>query len=156
MLMANLQTETRLVNGSIGTVQDIIFKENQGPPSLPIAVLISFDNYKGSTIASLEDERVIPITPIRYTWNSKSGTLCSCLQISVCLVWAIMIHKSQGLTLQRAIIDLGDKEFSTGLSFVTVSRVCTLKDLLFKPFNFDRLQHIKDCKRLKERLDEEK
>ena len=40
MLTANLQTEIGLVNGSMGTVQDIIFKEDQGPPCLPIAVLI--------------------------------------------------------------------------------------------------------------------
>ena len=119
-------------------------------------VLISFDNYKGSTIANLEDERVVPITPIRHTWNSKSRTLCLCLQIPVHLVWAIMIHKSQGLTLRRAIIDLDDKEFSASLSFVAMSRVRALEDLLFKPFNFDRLQHIKDCKRLKKKLDEKK
>ena len=71
-------------------------------------------------------------------------------------MWAITIHKSQGLTLQRAIIDLDDKEFSAGLSFVAVSWVRVFEDLLFKPFNFDRLQRIKDCKKLKERLDKEK
>ncbi len=67
-----------------------------------------------------------------------------------------MVHKNQGLTIQRAIIDLDDKEFSADLSFVAVSRVHALKDLLFKLFNFDRLQHIKDCKRLKKKLDEKK
>jgi ATP-dependent exoDNAse (exonuclease V) alpha subunit len=156
MLTANLQIETGLINGSMGTVQDIIFQDDQGPPSLPIAVLISFDNYKGTTIASLEGERVVPIAPIRRTWNSKSGAFCSCLQIPVRLAWAITVHKSQGLTLGKAIIDLGDKEFTAGLSFVAVSRVRTLKDLLFKPFNFERLQRIKSCTRLQERLDEEK
>ncbi|GES80911.1 ATP-dependent DNA helicase Pif1-like [Rhizophagus clarus] len=64
MLMANLQTDIGLVNGSMGTVQDIIFNEDQGPPCLPIAVLISFDNYKGPTITSLKGERVVPIAPI--------------------------------------------------------------------------------------------
>jgi ATP-dependent exoDNAse (exonuclease V) alpha subunit len=121
MLTANLQTDTGLVNGSMGTVQDIIFKENQGPPSFPIAVLISFDNYKGPTIASLESKRVIPIASIRCTWNSKSEAICSRLQIPVYLVWAITVHKSQGLMLQKAIIDFGDKEFTTGLSFVAMS-----------------------------------
>ncbi|EXX54639.1 ATP-dependent DNA helicase PIF1-like [Rhizophagus irregularis DAOM 181602=DAOM 197198] len=155
MLTANLWTETGLVNGSIGTVKDILFKEDQGPPSLPIAVLVSFDSYKGPTITSLEGERVVPIAPIRRTWDGKSG-VCSRLQIPVCLAWAITVHKSQSLTLQKAIIDLGDKEFIAGLSFVVISRVRTLKDILFKPFNFERLQRIKECKRLQERLDEEK
>ena len=61
MLTVNLWTENRLVNGSMGTVQDIIFREDQGPPSLSIAVLIFFDNYKGPTIASLKGERVVLI-----------------------------------------------------------------------------------------------
>ena len=156
MLTANLQTETGLVNGSMGTVQDIIFKEDQGPPHLPIVVLISFDNYKGPTITSLEDKRVVPIPPIRRTWNSKSGASCSRLQIPVRLAWAITVHKSQGLTLRKAVIDLGENEFTAGLSFVAVSRVRALEDLLFKPFNFERIQRIKDCTRLQERLDEEK
>ncbi|EXX67605.1 Pif1p [Rhizophagus irregularis DAOM 197198w] len=140
----------------MGTVQDIIFKEDQGPPSLPIAVLISFDNYKGPTITSLEGKRVVPIVPIRRTWNGKSGAPCSRLQIPVRLAWAITVHKSQGLTLQKATIDLGDKEFIAGLAFVAMSRVRAFKDLLFKPFNFERLQRIKECTRLKERLAEEK
>ena len=156
MLTVNLQTQSGLVNSSMGTVQDIIFQEDQGPPSLPIAVLISFDNYKGPTIASIEGERVIPIPPIQRTWNGKSGVSCSRLQIPVRLTWAITVHKSQGLTLQNAVIDLGNKEFAMGLSFVAISRVRTLEDLLFKPFNFERLQRIKECKRLQERLDEEK
>ena len=66
-----------------------------------------------------------------------------------------MVHKSQGLTLQKAIIDLGAREFAAGLSFVAVSRVRTLEDIIFKPFNFERLQRIKESKRLQERLDEE-
>jgi hypothetical protein len=156
MLTVNLQTETGLVNGSMGTVEDIIFREGQGPPSLPIAVLVAFDNYKGPTIASLEGKRVVPIAPIRRTWNSKSGATCSRLQVPVRLAWAITVHKSQGLTLQKAIIDIGDKEFTAGLTFVAVSRVRALKDLVFKPFNFERLQRIKSSKRLQERLNEEK
>jgi len=58
--------------------------------------------------------------------------------------------------LKKAIVDISDKEFTAGLTFVAASRVRALKDLLFKLFNFERLQHIKNCKRLQERLDKEK
>jgi ATP-dependent DNA helicase PIF1 len=126
MLTANLWIEAGLVNGSMGTVQDILFKEDQGPPFLPIAVLISFENYKGPTITSLEGIEVVPITPIRRTWEGNSGIICSCLQVPVRLTWAITVHKSQGLTMQNAVIDLGNKEFTAGLSFVAMSRVRTL------------------------------
>ncbi|CAG8838603.1 15245_t:CDS:1, partial [Cetraspora pellucida] len=40
MLRTNLWTEVGLVNGSMGIVQEIVFGENQGPPFLPIALLI--------------------------------------------------------------------------------------------------------------------
>ena len=101
MLTTNLWTEAGLVNGAMGTVQDILFGEDQGPPSVPVAVFVSFDNYEGPTITSLEGTRVVPIAPIRHTWEGKSRVLCSCLQIPVHLSWAITVHKSQGLTLQR-------------------------------------------------------
>ena len=65
------------------------------------------------------------------------------------------MHKSQELTLEKAVIDLGSKEFTAGLSFVAVSQVYSIEDLLFKPFNFERLQQIKDCKRLGKKKDEE-
>ena len=122
MLTANIWTEAGLVNGSMGTIQDIIF-EGQGPPSLPIAVLINFDNYEGPTISNTEGVKVVPIVPIKRTWEGKDGTQCSRLQVPICLSWAITVHKSQGPTISKAKIDIGSKEFAAGLSFVAVSRV---------------------------------
>jgi len=42
------------------------------------------------------------------------------------------------------------------LSFVTISQIRSLDDILLQPFVFSRLEHIKNCKRLKERLAKEK
>ena len=81
---------------------------------------------------------------------------CSRLQISLTLAWVITVHKSQGLTLPKAVIDFGKKEYAAGLSFVVISRVGALKNILFKPFSFERLQQIRTSKRLQERLEEEK
>ncbi|PKY32440.1 hypothetical protein RhiirB3_450619, partial [Rhizophagus irregularis] len=50
------------------------------------------------------------------------------------------------------VIDLGRKEFAAGLSFVAISRVRSLDDILFRHFTFNRLQNIKSCIRLKERI----
>ena len=55
-----------LVNGSMETIQDILFEE-QGPPSLPVAVFISFEKYKGPTILNSEGIKVVPIVPIKRT-----------------------------------------------------------------------------------------
>jgi ATP-dependent DNA helicase PIF1 len=153
MLTANIWTEGGLVNGAMGTIQDILF-EDQGPPSLPIAVFIKFDIYEESSITTLEGDKVVPIVPIKRSWEGKNGT-CSRLQVPICLAWAITVHKSQGLTITKANIDLGNKEFAAGLSFVAVSRVRSLNDICFKRFTFDRLERIKQSKRLQERKVEE-
>jgi len=42
------------------------------------------------------------------------------------------------------------------LSFVAISQVRSLDDILLQPFAFSKLERIKNCKRLKERLAEEK
>ena len=154
MLTANLWTEAGLVNGSMGTVKDILF-EDDGPPALLTAVFIKFDKYNGPTITSAEGEEVVPIVPIKCSWEDKNGTMCSRLQIPVRLAWAITVHKSQGLTLEKAKVDIRDKEFAAELTFVALSRVRSLSNICFKQFTFDRLERIKHGRRLQERKAEE-
>ena len=98
---------------------------------------------------------MVPIRPIRYTWEGKSGT-CSRMQFPLCLAWAITIHKSQGLTLSQTVLDIGNKEFAIGLTFVAISRVRALSDLLFNStFTYSRLQKLRESTRLQQRLVEE-
>ncbi|PKY32964.1 hypothetical protein RhiirB3_451527 [Rhizophagus irregularis] len=98
-----------------------------------VIVFISFNNYEGANYYGTE---VVPIVPIRR--------VCSRWQLPICLAWAITVHKSQGLALPKAKIDLGTKEFAACPFFVAVSRVRALKDL-FSPFSFERLERIKFC-----------
>ena len=66
------------------------------------------------------------------------------------LAWAITIHKSQGLTLEHATIDLGPKDFSSGLSFVAISQVKNLKGLAFHvPFGIQCPQCGEETKSMK-------
>ena len=56
------------------------------------------------------------------------GQALTCTQLPLML---ITIHKSQGLTLEKAVVELGSKDFSAGLTFVAISQVKTLKGLAF-------------------------
>ena len=109
--------------------------------SLPIAVTVRFDSYTRPTLS----DGTVPITPLYRTWSASDGS-CSCLQLS-------LIHKAQGLTLDKVVIDVGKKEFSAGLTFVACSRVCHVKDLLFDPpFPFQRVANLANSQRVQERL----
>lgn len=57
------------------------------------------------------------------------------------MAFGITIHKSQGMTLERAVLELGPKDFAPGLAFVGMSRVRSLRGLAFaSPFGRSRLQ----------------
>ena len=134
----------------MGTIQAICYRSG-GPPHLPIAVVVHFDRYSGPTLSN----DTVPITPIRRTWSS--GIQCSRLQLPLKLAWAVTIHKSQGLTLDKVVINIGDKEFSAGLTFVACSRVRQLQDIIFsRQFSYQRLLSLANSCRLKERQEEDK
>lgn len=150
MLTSNLWVEAGLVNGAMGTIAAIVYKHGEAPPSLPVSVMVQFDSYSGPTYP----DSTVPITPVRRSW-SMSGAQCSRLQLPLKLAWAITIHKAQGLTLDKVVIDVGKKEFSSGLTFVACSRVRQMDDLLFDPpFPFQRVSNLSRSQRLQERLAE--
>ena len=153
MLTTNLWVQVGLVNGAMGTVVAICYDDaGESPPRLPIAVTVRFDSFSGPTLS----DGSVPITPLRRTWLSTDKT-CSRLQLPLKLAWAVTIHKCQGMTLNKAVVDLGKKEFSAGLTFVACSRVRQLKDLLFvTPFPFQRVANLASSYRHSERLHEEK
>ena len=151
MLTSNLWVEHGLVNGAMGTVESICYQTG-GPPSLPTAVMVQFDKYSGPSLQN----GVVPITPVRRCW-STSGVQCSRIQLPLKLAWAVTIHKSQGLTLDKAVIDVGKKEFSPGLTFVACSRVRQLENLLFSPpFHYQRLSTMSNSRHLISRKQEDR
>ena len=151
MLSSNLLVDMGLVNGAMGTIHAICYKTGQAPPSLPVAVTVLFDHYSGPTLS----DGTVPITPLRRSWSS-SGSSCSRLQLPLKLAWAVTIHKSQGLTLDSVTVDVGKKEFCTGLTFVAISRVRRITNILLSPpFPYQRLKSLSRSKRMEERKCEE-
>jgi len=141
MLTQNIWVERGLVNGSRGVVHDMVwpvgadvFKE------LPKALLVKFEGYEGPAffIDNADGRPVVPIFPVRRDFE-RSGVMCSRQQLPVSLSYAITVHKSQGMTLDHAVLDLGEPEFAAGQTYVAISRVKKLSGLLFEsPFDFER------------------
>lgn len=63
--------------------------------------------------------------------NIKEEVLGSFEQFPIKLAWAVTIHKSQGLTFDRVIIDAG-KSFTAGQVYVALSRCRTLEGIILK------------------------
>ena len=152
MLTANLWQEVVLCNGAAGTVHQILYPEGSAPPNLPIAVMVEFDNYCGPQFFS---HNCVPIPLLLSEWTSAVGNRLSRQQLPLQLRYAITIHKSQGQTLKKAVIDIGRAEFAAGCTFVATSRLQKLKDGLFEPMPFQRLKAISNGKYLAQRMKEE-
>ena len=58
------------------------------------------------------------------------------------LAYAITIHKSQGVTVEKAVLNINNEtDFAPGLTYVAVSRVKSLNGLMFEEcFDLKRLQ----------------
>jgi hypothetical protein len=61
-------------------------------------------------------------------------------QIPLRLAWAFTIHKSQGVTLDLAQMDLGSNVFEYGQSYVGLSRIRTLEGLYLSGFNPQKIK----------------
>ena len=154
MLTRNLWTDKGLCNGSMGVIKDIIYQEGNCPPLLPLAVIVKFDDtYTGPSMCS-DDPCCVPIVASTNVSDSH-GHSHERQQFPLKLSWAITIHKSQGLTLDKAWVDLGPTEKFIGLAYVAISRVRTLKDLIVETMTLERLRDIKQKNNFRFRVAEE-
>jgi hypothetical protein len=111
------------VNGTLGEV--IGFEDGEDGGADP--VIMTFD--KKRIIAN------------RNQWKIEEGgkVRASVSQLPLKLAWAITVHKSQGMTLDAAVIDLG-RAFDRGMGYVALSRVRELRNISLIGFNAVALQ----------------
>lgn len=111
--------EKGYVNGTLGRVSDF---DKWGYP-----IVTAFD---GSEIAA---------APETWSVEENSKTLAKITQVPLRLAWAITIHKSQGMTLDAAEINLADA-FEKGMGYVALSRVRSLDGMRLLGFNDTALE----------------
>ncbi len=91
-------------------------------------------------VVRLNSGREVIAEPEEWIIEDETGdVLASYEQVPLCLAWAITIHKSQGMTLDAAEIDLS-RTFELGQGYVALSRLKSLEGLKLLGMNTMSLQ----------------
>jgi hypothetical protein len=144
MLRRNIHTEDGLVNGAIGTVTGFQWGVTEG--EMPVAVMVKFEDPRVGRMASrnmgldpgpADNLQVVTLHASTAKFNGKQGTQWERKQFPLSLCWATTIHKVQGLSMDKAVLDLGDSIWAPGQAYVALSRLRTLEGVLITKFNPD-------------------
>ena len=119
MIRRNVDVSLGLVNGTIGTVIAV----NKGNAGIDSVVLRLQSNHEYS------------IKRMEYKFAIMDQIFITREQFPFSLSYAITIHKSQGLSLENAVVEGGNNIFSCGQMYVALSRITKLEGLHL--INFD-------------------
>ena len=110
----------RFVNGTLGVVEE-------------------FDSYSNNPIIKTKNGRKIEISPMDWTVEENGKIKAKITQIPLRLAWAITVHKSQGMSMDAAVMDLSSV-FEFGQGYVALSRVRRLSGLYLLGINNQALK----------------
>lgn len=131
MLTVNIDTSDGLVNGTLGTVIDIV--SGSMPYGFPEYIVLQFDdehignNYRIRNTTQPCNDKCVPFRILSQKVPYKTGYITR-FQFPFTLSWACTIHKVQGQTFKEVAVSL-KRVFKGGMAYVALSRVTHLKGL---------------------------
>jgi ATP-dependent exoDNAse (exonuclease V) alpha subunit len=115
----------------------VMFVKNnfkQGYVNGTLGKIIGFGRHN-EPIVEVAKRRYITVFPDHWTiLDDEQRVLAEIIQLPLRLAWAITVHKSQGMTMDAAEIDLS-KAFIPGMGYVAISRVKSLSGLKITGIN---------------------
>ncbi len=93
-----------------------------------LGIVESFSKLDGHPIVSTKEGRLIDVEPMDWSIEENGRVRASVTQLPLRLAWAITVHKSQGISLDAAVVDLR-QVFEFGQGYVALSRVKRLSGL---------------------------
>jgi hypothetical protein len=149
MLRRNIQTDDGLVNGAQGTV--VGFDWGAGGHARrrdPDAIFVQFDDprvgrmFRIQAGEEVQSEGPVRIEPVVARFKGTNGASLTRRQYPMCLAWALTIHRVQGLSLDRAVIDLGDSCWLPGQAYVALSRLRSLDGVALLDLDEAAVRHV--------------
>jgi len=113
--------------------------------------IVRFDEETGNPVVKYNNGYIKKMSP--HVWKSEKIPGIGVSQIPLILSWAMTIHKSQGVTLDNAEIDIGTNIFECGQSYVALSRLKSLDGLYLKSFDVNKIKINRKVKAYYESLD---
>lgn len=102
-----------------------------------LGTIVGFDG--GKPAVETHDRGTIIVDSMEWAVEENGKVRARIVQLPLRLAWAITVHKSQGMSLDRAHIDLSHA-FEYGQGYVALSRVCSLEGLTLTGFNTRALE----------------
>lgn len=117
--------DLRLKKGAI--VMFIKNNPDEGYFNGSMGEVIGFNDF-GNPVVGLKSGKIVHVRSASWTIEDDGSIIAEIEQLPLRLAWAITIHKSQGMSLDAAEIDLS-KSFEYGMGYVALSRVKTLSGI---------------------------